>query len=257
MKKGKQKNKAIANKGLKNNLKAKKRVASRVEHTVNNSTWISPFQGQWGRDKHINYITEVGRAAMLENKNIKTKQKDLVEILLAKFGYNKDVFYTCKEKKVFTRKVRDAMYPKKQNAVTLTPEQYKEKFAKEKQDKLERLESRPHISTINKDYEENKRLAKEFLQNYREEKKKSVEDTTKKKYRYSVQRLSDDITPKNIDFLTEYLYAEDDDSAKKALITKASKYKDMDGFAGVKLVELKEDNSEGNIYMLPASAIAA
>lgn len=212
--------------------------------------------------KQSEYITEAGKAAMDENKRIKEAAKSLKEKILADIGYNKDTFYTRKEKRAFTRKVKATMFPEKPKVV-LTKEQYLERVKAEKAKKMELLNNRTHISQILGEYNKFKKELKKLYNNKLNSKlneevesflanKNSVEDTTKKKYRYTIERLTEDEVPRNTPFLTNYLYAKDNDEAKSTFKEIASKYKDMERFGGGTLTLLKEDSSEGDsLYLSP------
>ena len=212
--------------------------------------------------KQSEYITEAGKAAMDENKRIKEANKSLKEKILADIGYNKDVFYTRKEKRIFTRKIKAAMFPKKPEVV-LTKEQYLERVKAEKAKKIELLNNRTHISQILEEYNKFKKESKKLYNNELSDKtkkeiesflanKNNVKDVTKKKYRYTIERLTEDEVPRNTPFLTDHFYAKDDDEAKRTFKEIASKYKDMERFGGGTLTILKEDSSEGDsLYLSP------
>lgn len=212
--------------------------------------------------KQSEYITEAGKAAMDENKRIKEAAKSLKEKILADIGYNKDTFYTRKEKRAFTRKVKATMFPEKPKVV-FTKEQYLERVKAEKAKKIELLNNRTHISQILKEYNKFKKELKKLYNNKLNSKlneevesflanKNSIEDTTKKKYRYTIERLTEDEVPRNTPFLTNYLYAKDNDEAKSTFKEIASKHKDMERFGGGTLTLLKEDGSKGDsLYLSP------
>lgn len=87
-----------------------------------------------GNKKQSEYTTKVAKDAMNENKSIKQSKKELIKNILMKAGYDPTIRYTRKEKKHFTRIVKNNMFTKPKG-VTLTTEQIKEKI---KADKLAR-----------------------------------------------------------------------------------------------------------------------
>ena len=222
------------------------------------------------------YITDIAKEAMIENAKIKKSNKERISNILQSLNYNPKIHYTRKEKKAFTRKIKAIEFPKKK-PIVLTQEEYKEKFAKQKAAKLERLESRKHISEIlleNKKFYDNikkfysakerNNIDKEKIANAVEEfltsnnTEKNNNDDNKKKFRYIVQRKSEDNPIKEVDFMTDYIYATTMDEAKKIIKDKATEYKKSDDkFSGIRLIQLKDNNAEGEIYLLPAVSVAA
>lgn len=90
--------------------------------TVNWNSWSS---------KNKQQPTEVAKTAMEENKAIKSSKKELIKNILMKAGYDPTVRYTRKEKKRFTRIVKNNLFTKPK-PVTLTTEQIEEKIKTEK-----------------------------------------------------------------------------------------------------------------------------
>lgn len=219
--------------------------------------------------KQKEYITKEAIASMNENLRIKRQNKDRMNKILESLGYDKTLHYTRSEKKVFTRKVKAIMSPKKK-PIELTISQYKEKFAKEKADKLARLESLPHIkdveiyrptthkaNTFIRDMSSKSKIIQEKLSEFLNSKQQD-DSTDKKKFRYSVQRQSEDNPMKSTIFMTDYIYADDMNKAKEIIKEKAAQYKKTDNkFTGIILSELKEDNTESEKFLLPASSVAA
>lgn len=80
-----------------------------------------------GNKKQSEYTTKVAKDAMNENKSIKQSKKELIKNILMKAGYDPTIRYTRKEKKHFTRIVKNNMFTKPKG-VTLTTEQIKEKI---------------------------------------------------------------------------------------------------------------------------------
>lgn len=222
------------------------------------------------------YITDIAKEAMIENAKIKKSNKDRIHSILQSLNYDPTIpRYTRKEKKAFTRKIKAIEFPEKK-PVVLTKEEYKELFAKQKAEKLERLGARKHISEVlleNKALYDsmkkfvnkngNKNIDKDFIKDAladflstKEEKNNNNEN--KKKFRYVVQRKSEDNPIKEVDFMTDYIYADTMDDAKKIIKDKAIEYKKSDDkFSGIRLIQLKDNNAEGEIYLLPAVSVAA
>lgn len=84
-----------------------------------------------GNKKQSEYTTKVAKDAMNENKSIKQSKKELIKNILMKAGYDPTIRYTRKEKKHFTRIVKNNMFTKPKG-VTLTTEQIKEKIKADK-----------------------------------------------------------------------------------------------------------------------------
>lgn len=84
-----------------------------------------------GNKKQSKYTTKVAKDAMNENKSIKQSKKELIKNILMKAGYDPTIRYTRKEKKHFTRIVKNNMFTKPKG-VTLTTEQIKEKIKADK-----------------------------------------------------------------------------------------------------------------------------
>ena len=70
-----------------------------------------------GNKKQSEYTTKVAKDAMNENKSIKQSKKELIKNILMKAGYDPTIRYTRKEKKHFTRIVKNNMFSKP-NAIT-------------------------------------------------------------------------------------------------------------------------------------------
>lgn len=220
------------------------------------------------------YITDIAKEAMIENAKIKKSNKDRIHSILQSLNYDPTIpRYTRKEKKAFTRKIKAIEFPEKK-PVVLTKEEYKELFAKQKAEKLKRLETRKHISEVlleNKALYDsmkkfvnkngNKNIDKDFIKDAVADflsTKEEKDSENKKKFRYVIQRKSEDNPIKEVDFMTDYIYADTMDDAKKIVKDKATEYKKSDDkFSGIRLIELKGDNAEGEIYMLPAVSVAA
>lgn len=230
------------------------------------------------------YITDIAKEAMIENAKIKKSNKDRIHSILQSLNYDPTIpRYTRKEKKAFTRKIKAIEFPEKK-PVVLTKEEYKELFAKQKAEKLERLEARKHISevllenkyfydSVKKEFIKNTKIInknrstrnidKKFIKNAIEnflstKEEKNNNNENKKKFRYVVQRKSEDNPIKEVDFMTDYIYADTMDDAKKIIKDKATEYKKSDDkFSGIRLIQLKDNNAEGEIYLLPAVSVAA
>ena len=65
-----------------------------------------------GNKKQSEYTTKVAKDAMNENKSIKQSKKELIKNILMKAGYDPTIRYTRKEKKHFTRIVKNNMFTK-------------------------------------------------------------------------------------------------------------------------------------------------
>lgn len=199
---------------------------------------------KWADKKQSKYTTKIAKTAMDENKSIKQSKKDLVKSILIKAGYDPTIRYTRKEKRKFTRIVKNNLFTKPKS-VTLTTEQIKEKI---KADKLAKKEMQ---AKFEESVRNNPLPVVPGKQRGATAAELSVKEKPKlRKFTYAIQRYRDvgkdasDIDKhRTYDFATSYIDAKTKDEAFKALVKEAKKYKKDTSFAGIKLHDKEGDNT--------------
>ena len=185
-------------------------------------------------NKYKDTITEIGKAAITENKRIKREKKELIKSILMKAGYDPTIRYTRKEKKKFTRIVKNSFYSKPKQTTILTDEQYKAKFKAEREAKKQ---TENQMRTIQLPVSKDKQRpisAEEFIK----------EETPKKrKFRCIINRQSDENPNKVYDFKTDYFEANTRKEAKIKALTILKEYERDTSFRGVTVHDINGDNS--------------
>lgn len=185
-------------------------------------------------NKYKDTITKIGKAAITENKRIKQEKKELIKSILMKAGYDPTIRYTRKEKKKFTRIVKNSFYSKPKQTTILTDEQYKAKFKAERKAKKQ---TENQIRTMQLPVSKGKQRpisAEEFIKK---------ESSNKRKFRYTINRQSDENPNKVYDFKTDYFEASTRKEAKTKALTILKEYKRDTSFRGVTVHDINGDNS--------------
>lgn len=250
---------AQTKRNYKNAMKAKKRIKARVKHSIQYITVCEPgpsksiiydkdgkvvsFRKWCEKSKHQkDYITEQGKAAMDENKSIRAAKKELIKSILQKAGYDSTIRYTRKEKKKFTRVVKNSLF------VTKKPIVVSKEIAEKKYQELTKLyttedRNKPLKPVAGKQ-------AGDTAHNL-----SMKEKPEKRKFKYVVERNSSQNTIRSYDFITDFFDAETKEKAFKHAAEIAKKYKDDTSFAGIRVQDLNKDNSI--IFYSPNKLFAA
>ena len=191
-----------------------------------------------GNVSQKSYTTDIGKNARQANKTAKQAKKDRIKQILASAGFDPTIKYTRKEKKKFTRRIKNLLFVQPK-PVNLTDEEIKMRFVAEKKRKAELLASRPHKNEI-------EALMNSFLGEKRE---KSLQKESKK-YRYIIKQQSKEAPQKEIDFLTDYVTAKNEIEAVEVAKSKfRSVYKnseDKDSLTGLSVIQL--DTNQSSYY---------
>lgn len=196
--------------------------------------------------------TKVAIEAMKENKAIVQSKKERIKQILMKAGYDPTVNYTRKEKKKFTRIVKDNLFVKAK-PTTLTTKQIKDKL------KANRAAKKAELASRKAKFEEEARKplpSKEGKQKGFTAAELAVkEKPNKRKFKYTVQRRRSDDEKRVYDFKTDYFIALTRDDAKKKAAIEAKKFKKDTSFAGITVQDIEGDNNI--IYYDGKSLLAA
>lgn len=192
---------------------------------------------KWADKKQSEYTTKVAKAAMDENKSVKQSKKELVKGILMKAGYDPTIRYTRKEKRKFTRIVKNNLFVKPKS-VTLTTEQIKEKI---KTDKLAKKEMQ---AKFEESVRNNPLPVVPGKQRGATAAELSVkEKPNKRNFQYAIQRKCSDNDMKVYDFATGNFEASTRDEAKSKATRLAKKYEKDTSFTGVTIKDIEGDNS--------------
>ena len=174
---------------------------------------------------------------MNENKSIKQSKKELIKNILMKAGYDPTIRYTRKEKKHFTRIVKNNMFTKPKG-VTLTTEQIKEKI------KADKLAKKSMQAKFDESVRNNPLTPKKGKQMAPSAAELSVkEKPNKRNFQYAIQRKCSNNDMKVYDFATGNFEASTRDEAKNKAAKLAKKYKKDTSFTGVTVKDIEGDNS--------------
>lgn len=191
-----------------------------------------------GNVSQKSYTTDIGKNARQANKTAKQAKKDRIKQILASAGFDPTIKYTRKEKKKFTRRIKNLLFVQPK-PVNLTDKEIKMRFVAEKKRKAELLAGRPHKNEI-------EALMTGFLGEKRE---KSLQKESKK-YRYIIKQQSKEAPQKEIDFLTDYVTAKNETEAVEVAKSKfRSVYKnseDKDSLTGLSVIQL--DTNQSSYY---------
>ena len=187
-----------------------------------------------GNKKQSEYTTNIAKNAMADNKSAKQSKKELIKKILMKAGYEPTVHYTRKEKKHFTRIVKNKLFTKSTPPKQLSKEEYKKKFAEERAAKKVKLDNLPHAQLPVIKGKQRPISAAEAVKK---------EKPNERKFRFVVNRKSDENPNKVYDFLTDYFDASTRNEAKNKATKIAKKYKKDTSFAGITVQDINGDNS--------------
>lgn len=196
--------------------------------TINWNSWSA---------KNKQQPTKIAKEAMKINRDIKNSKKELVKNILMKAGYDPTIRYTRKEKKKFTRTVKNNLFVKTKT-VTLTTEQIKEKI---KADKIAKKEMQ---TKFDESVRNNPLPVKEGKQKGNVAAELAVkEKPNKRTFSYSIQRKCSDNDMKTYDFKTDTFIASTKEEAKNKAIKIAKNYKKDTSFAGITIKDIEGDNN--------------
>lgn len=189
--------------------------------------------------------TKVAIEAMKENKAIVQSKKERIKQILMKAGYDPTVNYTRKEKKKFTRIVKDNLFVKAK-PTTLTIKQIKDKLKAKLAEMQAKFEEEARKPLPSKEGKQKGFTAAELA---------VKEKPNKRKFKYTVQRRRSDDEKRVYDFKTDYFIALTRDDAKKKAAIEAKKFKKDTSFAGITVQDIEGDNNI--IYYDGKSLLAA
>lgn len=215
----------------------------KITETENGKT--IEFKKWVGNKKQSEYTTKIAKEAINENKRIKQSKKELIKKILMEAGYEPKKYYTRKEKKHFTRIVKNKLFAKPAPVKSLSKEEYQEKFAKEKLVKKARLDSLPYMQLPVKKGKQRPISAEEATKK---------ENPNKRKFKYIIQRKSDENPIKNYDFLTDYFEASTRNEAYDKAKEIAKNYKKDTSFCGITVQDINGDNSIKYLSLLGLNA---
>lgn len=194
--------------------------------------------------RQAEYTTKVATESRNENKNAKLSKKERIKQILKEAGYDPTNKYTSKEKRKFTRIVKNKLF-EKPKPVTLTKEQIKERIKIKQGLREQLLKERKHISEF-----VNKKIQKGYTAAELSIKEKADIRT----FQYVVQKKSEDNPQRDYDFLTDYFKASSREDAKNKAMKIAKKYADNDDVTGIRIQDSKDNNI---IYYTKSKLLAA
>lgn len=204
----------------------------KVTETENGKT--IEIQRVLGNKKQSEYTTNIAKNAMADNKSAKQSKKELIKKILMEAGYEPTVRYTRKQKKHFTRIVKNKLFAKPKPIKQLSKEEYKKKFAEERAAKKIKLDNLPHAQLPVIKGKQRPISAAEAVKK---------EKPNNRKFRYVINRKSDENPNKVYDFLTDYFDASTRTEAKDKVKNIAKKYKKDTSFTGITVQDINGDNS--------------
>lgn len=194
--------------------------------------------------RQAEYTTKIATESRNENKNAKLSKKERIKQILKEVGYDPTIKYTSKEKRKFTRIVKNKLF-EKPKSVTLTKEQIKERIKIKQGLREQLLKERKHISEF-----VNKKIQKGYTATELSVKEKADIRT----FQYVVQKKSEDNPQRDYDFLTDYFKASSREDAKNKAMKIAKKYADNDDVTGIRIQDSKDNNI---IYYTKSKLLAA
>lgn len=194
--------------------------------------------------RQAEYITKIATESRNENKNAKLSKKERIKQILKEAGYDPTIKYTSKEKRKFTRIVKNKLF-EKPKPVTLTKEQIKERIRIKQGLREQLLKERKHISEF---------VNKKIQKGYTAAELSVKEKTDIRTFQYVVQRKSEDNPQRDYDFLTDYFKASSREDAKNKAMKIAKKYADNDDVTGIRIQDSKDNNI---IYYTKSKLLAA
>lgn len=209
----------------------------------------------WSKNNKQN-MSKMAQSAQKDYKFAANSKKEAVKKILQNCGYDPTIKYTRKEKKRFTRAVKEKLF----NLTTIVKREfYNREALKKKYSKVS--EQTPHATAVNttiaiKERSKTKALtAKEI----------NKETHSKRKFTYIINRVVEaDMNAKkegrpykNYDFLTDYFEADTVKSAEKKAANLAKKYLKDESFAGVTLKDPEGLNMTTYLHPDKISRLAA
>lgn len=194
--------------------------------------------------RQAEYTTKVATESRNENKNAKLSKKERIKQILKEAGYDPTIKYTSKEKRKFTRIVKNKLF-EKPKPVTLTKEQIKERIRIKQGLREQLLKERKHISEF---------VNKKIQKGYTAAELSVKEKTDIRTFQYVVQKKSEDNPQRDYDFLTDYFKASSREDAKNKAMKIAKKYADNDDVTGIRIQDSKDNNI---IYYTKSKLLAA
>lgn len=195
--------------------------------------------------------TKVATEAMKENKAIVQSKKERIKQILMKAGYDPTIRYTRKEKKKFTRIVKNSLFDKPKS--TISTEKIKDRL------KAERAAKKAKLAEMKAKFEEEARKPlpiKESKQKGFTAAELAIKERPKeRKFKYTINRRRSDDDKRVYDFETDYFIASTRAEAKKKAALKAKKFKKDTSFAGITVQDIEGDNNI--IYYDGKSLLAA
>lgn len=205
--------------------------------TVNWNSWSS---------KNKQQPTKIAKNAIEENKAIKQSKKELIKNILMKAGYDPTIYYTRKEKKKFTRIVKNSLFTKSPKPEERSKAEWKELFTQQKAAKEARMEALKYKPLPIKAGKQKGFTAAELA---------VKEKPKERKFKYTINRRRSDDDKRTYDFKTDYLVASTRDEAKKKVAKEAKQYRNDSSFAGITVQDIEGDNNI--IYYDGKSLLAA
>lgn len=194
--------------------------------------------------RQAEYTTKIATESRNENKNAKLSKKERIKQILKEAGYDPTIKYTSKEKRKFTRIVKNKLF-EKPKPVTLTKEQIKERIKIKQGLREQLLKERKHISEF---------VNKKIQKGYTAAELSVKEKTDIRTFQYVVQKKSEDNPQRDYDFLTDYFKASSREDAKNKAMKIAKKYADNDDVTGIRIQDSKDNNI---IYYTKSKLLAA
>lgn len=196
--------------------------------TVNWNSWSS---------KNKQQPTKIAKTAMEENKAIKSSKKELIKNILMKAGYDPTIRYTRKEKKRFTRIVKNNMFIKPK-PVTLTTEQIKEKI------KTDKLTKKAMQAKFDEEVRNNPLPPKKGKQMAPSAAELSVKEKPRKRiFDYTIDRRCSDEPMRNYPFLKGTIEATTKENAFLKAKKIAKEYKNDSSFVGITIKDVNDTNA--------------
>lgn len=195
-------------------------------------------------------ITDIAKETQKEYHIVANSKKERIKQILQSKGYDPTIKYTRKEKKRFTRAVKNNLFSNEPIDLTTI---VKRKYYDRKRLKVEYLlkkgiSSTPHADMVN---------AALAIKNSKNSKTKSMSATemnhekpNKRKFTYVINRVCEadinskktNLPYKTYDFLTDYFEAETVQSAERKAANLVKKYLKDESFAGVTLKDPEGTN---------------
>lgn len=192
---------------------------------------------KWTEKKQAAYTTKVATNTREENESIKKSKKELIKNILIKAGYDPTIKYTRKEKKRFTRIVKNNLFTKPK-LVTLTDEQIKEKI------KAEKLARKAIQDDFNDKVHNNPLPPKKGKQRAPSAAELSVKEKPNKRvFDYTIDRKCANELMRSYAFAKGTIEATTKENAFLKAKKIAKNYKSDTSFVGITIKDINGDNS--------------